>query len=154
MDGAVRVWRARAQRLDPRLLDVAGALEVLPELPPEHLRVNAGTGAKRMVAHESLRACVGAPPPFARGSAQRGDNRGLARLALHLARALAPTADSSEPALQAWKKLGCWRPTETSVERRASDARDKSNASLATAGGDSRRKRATGLEPATISLEG
>ncbi len=117
---------------DPRLLDVAGAPDVLPELPIE----NDETGQQEM------RACVGAPSPI--------DN-----MPVHPARNLALTGDSGRQLSSSiGKTTGNEEVREVTNTSRASDARGVSKTPVAATVTRSQRKRANGLEPSTISLEG
>ncbi len=128
---------------DPRLLDVAGALDVLPALPLD--------------SAEAVARAVGDDAPHAR----RDDRTSHARprnprhLAPNLAPALAPTGDSPwQPAATAGKVDALEEEHGAAEGRRASDARAKTRDPVATAVPPRQKKRATGLEPATFSLEG
>ncbi len=129
---------------DPRLLDVAGALEVLPDLP-----LDKSAALARAAGDERRSVSVS-------DQHQRSARGGMARhLAPNLAPALAPTGDSPWQPVATAGRIGPSKANNAVArEERASDARAKSRRSMSTAVTPRQKKRATGLEPATFSLEG
>ncbi len=128
---------------DPRLLDIPGALDVLPDLPLEQAET-----AARAVGTEASPSQYDARTPQRRPRNPR-------HLAPNLAPALAPTGDSPwQPAATAGKVDALEEEHGAAEGRRASDARAKTRDPVATAVPPRQKKRATGLEPATFSLEG
>jgi len=110
---------------DPRLLDVAGALNVLPALPLHD------TGNERPRA------------------------TGTDALAPHLAPALAPTADSAgQLRTTVGSTTEAGEAPNGSSRRAVTRDVDKSSAPLASEDNGGQKKRATRLELATFSLEG
>ena len=121
---------------DPRLLDVAGALEVLPRLP-----LDGADAASQQVAKQ---AAGGETTPITASD-----------IADYLAQNLALTGDRSWLSLSNVVQtalLGESRKARST--RRASDAPGESKPPVATAVTRRHRKRAMGLEPTTFSLEG
>lgn len=134
---------------DPRLLDVAGALAVLPDLPLEPCERRASRDA---AAGGGATPAVGISHPPA-DAARKADSTAVA--AARLAPALALTGDLSGQSTSS--------PAESDVRdaarhrggrERATVVRDASCALVSAESESSQKQRANGLEPSTFSLEG
>ena len=142
---------------DPRLLDVAGALDALPALPldPEQeaqeLRKTGTTDSQR-----DPRTTYDRPKSAAQaGEMERPDGKQETYVSTPLAPTLAPTSyKSSKSRATADKTAGAATRADGRGGRAENPRGINAKRPLSFSDNGRRGKRATGLEPATTSLEG